>query len=77
MADGGGDVPAAEEESLHLVAGSLSHGGAVETVVEGGVGDKGREEGFQVGFVCCVGSEIGIPCANSITIYGSCFNCRG
>ena len=39
VADRGCDVTAAEEESLDL---SPSHGGAVETVVEGGVGDEGR-----------------------------------
>jgi len=38
---GGSDIAAAEEESLDLSGGSERDGGAVETVVEGGVGDEG------------------------------------
>lgn len=53
VAEGGGDVTAAEEEPL-----DLGDGGAEEAVVEGGVGDERREENVQVGLECCVGLVI-------------------
>jgi len=39
VADGGGDVTAAEEEPLDLPRGSKGDVGEVVTIVEGGVGD--------------------------------------
>lgn len=40
VADGGGDVTAAEEESLDLSRGSKGDVGEVVTIVEGGVRDE-------------------------------------
>lgn len=72
---GGGDVAAAEEESLDLVRVSEGDVGAVEAVVEGGVGDEGREEEVQVGLESCVGSVIGSTCAGMCAVCRSCFTC--
>lgn len=57
MADGGVDVTATEEITVNVVWGVFGHRGSVETVVglKGGVGNKRREEGIQVGLKCCVG----------------------
>jgi len=41
VTDGSVDIAAAEEESLDLSGVSEGDVGAVETVVEGGVGDEG------------------------------------
>lgn len=79
VTDGGGDVTAAEEESLDLIGVSEGDVGEEEALVEGGVGDEGREEELQVGLVCCVGLvKWSIICAGMCAVYRSCcFTCNG